>query len=109
MDKSTLGLIAALGAATAVSPAAANAPAAATAKILQPTSVAELLEPIADPVATLSALQAERANKPVQVANDVTIGVPGVTVHHHHHHYHHRRYVIVHHHHHHHHHHYNNY
>jgi hypothetical protein len=104
MEKTTLGLIAALGAAAAT-PASAYAPSAATAKVLQPTSVAELLEAIADPVATLKAVRDESARKPVEVADDVTIAVPGVGMHHHHHHHHHRRMVIVRHHHHHHHHH----
>jgi hypothetical protein len=99
MEKTTLGLIAALGAAAAT-PAGASAP-SPSAKILHPTSVSELLEPVANPVETLAALKAQRALEPVEVADNVTIALPGV---HHHHHHHHRRVIVVHHHHHHHHH-----
>jgi hypothetical protein len=101
MDKLTLGLVAAIGAAAAT-PALAEAP--ATAGITNPTSVAELLEPVSNPVQTLQALKAEQDPKPVQVAEDVSIGLNGVHVHHHHHHHHHHVVVIHRHHHHHHHH-----
>ncbi len=108
MEKTTFGLLVALGAAAAT-PASANAPANAAYSINHPTSVAELLDPVADPVATLSALQAQHQNEPVEVAqNGLYLGPNGLSMHHHHHHhyrhrgyYNHRR--------HHHHHHHNNY
>jgi len=102
MEKTTLGLIAALGAAAAT-PASANAPANVVYRIIHPASVAELLDPVADPVATLSALQQQRPLGSVEVA-DMSIGVNGVTMHHHHRHYHHYYHHRRHHHHHHHHH-----
>jgi hypothetical protein len=103
MEKTTLGLLAALGAAAAT-PASAYAPAAAANSILHPTSVAELLAPVANPMETLSALQSQP--KPLEVADELTIGVPGVVLHHHHHHHHHHMFFRHHHHHHHHYHHY---
>ena len=105
MEKTTLGLIAALGAAS-MAPGAAGASTSAADKILNPTSVAELLDPVAEPVATLDDLLAQRQLEPVEVADaEVSVGVGGVSVYHHHHHHHHRRRVIIYHHHHHHHHH----
>jgi hypothetical protein len=97
MDKTTLGLIAALGVAAAT-PASANVPANAVHAITHPTSVAELLEPISNPVATLGALQEQPRPEQVELA-DMSIGPDGVTMHHHHHHHYYRR---RHHHHHHH-------
>jgi hypothetical protein len=102
MDKLTLGLVAALGAAAAT-PALAEAP--ATQKITNPASVAELLDPVSNPVETLNALRAEQNSKPVRVAEELSIGLGGVHVRHHHHHHHHHMVVIRRHHHHHHHHH----
>jgi hypothetical protein len=93
MEKTTIGLIAALGAAAAASPAAASAPPSAADRILKPASLAELLEPVADPVATLKEMDA-RQLEPVEVADET------VVYHHHHHH----RVIIMRHHHHYHHH-----
>ena len=105
MEKTTLGLIAALGAAVAT-PASANTPESAAYRIMHPTSVAELLDPVADPVATLSALQKVPPSDQVEVAqNGLYLGPDGLSMQHHHHYrnrayYRHRR---------HHHHHHNNY
>jgi hypothetical protein len=110
MDKLTLGLVAALGAAAAT-PALAEAP--ATQKITNPASVAELLDPVSNPVETLRALRADQNSKPVRVAEELSIGLGGVHVHHHHyhhhhyHHHHHHHMVVIHRYHHHHHHHHN--
>jgi hypothetical protein len=112
MEKTTLGLIAALGAA-AVAPTAAHASASAVENIRNPRSVAELLEPVPNAVATMNALNAgERTLEPVEVAEvGITIGPGGVRIghrhhhhyryyhHHHHHHHHWRRYHHHHHHH----------
>lgn len=124
MDKTILGLIIAVSA-LAASPALASTSAAATDNITNPRSVAELLEPIANPVETLSALDAARQLEAVEVADaEIQVGPLGFGFGHHHHH-HHRYYSYHHHHHHyyrrhhhhhhqyyrrqHHHHHYNNY
>jgi len=80
MEKTAFGLIAALGAAV-VAPHAATAAATPTDRILNPTSVAELLDPIADPVATLNALQSQRQLEAVEDADMVA-----EDMHHHHHH-----------------------
>ena len=110
MEKTTLGLIAAVGA-FAATPALAAAPANVTDQVLKPRTVAELLEPISRPVETLAAVDAARQLEPVEVAQ-IYLGPDGVQIGHRHHHHHHH-YVYHHHHHHHvyhhHHHHYNNY
>jgi hypothetical protein len=122
MDKTTLGLIAAMGA-LAASPALASTSADVTDQIMKPRSVAELLEPIANPIETLARLDAARQLEAVEVADaEIQVGPLGFGFghHHHHHHYyrhhhhHHQHYIYHHHHHHHyyrhhHHHHYNNY
>ncbi len=112
MDKTTLGLIAAIGA-LAAAPALANTGGKGVDQVMNPRSVAELLEPIANPVDTLAQLEANRQLEDVEVADaDIQIGPLGIGVGHHHHH---RHYIYHHHHHHqfrrhhHHHHHYNNY
>jgi hypothetical protein len=106
MEKTTLGLIAALGAA-AVAPIAAKASAPAMGHILKPASVAELLDPVPNARATLDELNASgRTLEPVEVAEvGITIGPGGVRIgrRHHHHHHHHHFYRRHHHHHHHHH------
>lgn len=108
MEKSTIALIAALSAAS-VTPALAHAPRNAAERILNPGSIAELLDPIPNPIETLKALQASEP-APVQLADaDISIGVPGPWAHHHHHHHHRRRVYNYHHHHHHHHHHHYHY
>lgn len=103
MEKTTLGLIAALGASAAV-PAVANASAPSIARILNPTSLAELLEPVANPVATLEAFQSQRQLSPAE-ADDTTVADATVVVHHHHHHHDHHAVIVRHRYHHHHHHH----
>ena len=119
MDKTTLGLIAAVGA-FAASPALASATADANDQIMKPRSVAELLEPISNPVETLAALDAARQLEGVELAQaEIQVGPLGFGFAHHHHHHHYYRHYIYHHHHHqhryyyhhhhHHHHHYNNY
>jgi hypothetical protein len=111
MDKTTLGLLAAVSV-LAASPALAAAPADVTEQILRPRTVAELLEPIPQPIETLAKLDAAKQLEPVEVADaELNVGPLGVTVGHHHHH-HHRQYHHHHHHHHrqyHHHHHHNSY
>lgn len=119
MDKTTLGLIAAVGA-FAVSPALAAASADVTDQILKPRTVAELLEPIAKPVETLAALDASRQLEGVELAQaDIQINPFGFGYgngdgygygyqHHHHHQYYRRHYHHHHHHHYRHHHYYNN-
>lgn len=102
MEKTTLALIASLGAAC-VTPALANAPPSTVDRILRPTSVAELLDPIANPIEVMNDLQASQETNlaPVEVADaEISIGVPGIRFGHHHHH--HRRVYVYHHHHHHH-------
>jgi hypothetical protein len=106
MEKTALGLIAALGAAV-VAPGVATAAATPADAILNPTSVAELLDPVADPVATLNALQSERQLEAVEV-DDTTVAEDMVMHHHHHHHrviimrrHHHHHHFFRHHHHHH--------
>jgi hypothetical protein len=98
MEKTTFGLLAALGAAV-VAPNAASAAVTPTDRILNPMSVAELLDPVADPVATLNALQSERQLEAVEV--DDTMVAQDMMMHHHHHHH---RFMMMRHHHHHHHH-----
>ena len=100
MEKTTLGLIAALGAAAAATGAQASAP--ATDRILNPTSIADLLEPVADPVATLDALQDGRRLEAVETPEMQVAETVIIRRHHHHHHH---RYVVIRRHHHHHHHH----
>jgi hypothetical protein len=105
MEKTALGLFAALGAA-AVAPAAANASAPSSEAILNPSSVAELLEPVANPVATLNDLQ-QRQLEAVETP-DAEVAQLVVVRHHHHHHHvviirrHHHHHHFAHHHHHHH-------
>lgn len=102
MEKTAFGLLAVLGA-VAVAPAA-NAAAPASEAILNPTSVAELLEPIPNPVATLNDLQ-QRQLEAVEPA-DVQVAELVMVRHHHyyHHHHHHHGFMrrFYHHHHHHH-------
>lgn len=99
MDRTTLGLIAAIGA-MAATPAIANTSADATDQIMKPRSVAELLEPIANPVETLATLDSARQLEGVEVAQaDVQVGPLGFGIGHHHHH-HHNHYIYRHHHHH---------
>jgi hypothetical protein len=103
MEKTALGLIAAFGAAVAAAPASASVATASTDNIFNPTSVAELLDPIPNALAAMNELNAGgRTLEPVDVAElGVTIGPDGVRIgHRHHHHHHHWR---RHHHHHHHH------
>ncbi|MDE3177316.1 MAG: hypothetical protein KGM15_14530 [Pseudomonadota bacterium] len=100
MEKSVIGLVAAIGAVTPF--AAAHATAVTpedAANALRVSSVAELLEPVANAPAILAALaaspgeRAASADKGVQVAQ---------WYHHHHHHfYHHHHHHFYHHHHHH--------
>jgi hypothetical protein len=100
MEKTTLGLVAALSA-LAATPAAASLSQTATEDVLKPASIAELLEPIPNAVDVMQRLQAEgRMLAPVEVADDMEIGIPGLRFRRHHHHHHHYR---EHHHHHHHH------
>ena len=98
MDKTTLAFLAGVGA-FAAAPALANTPTDAAQNVLAPRSVAELLEPIANPVETLATLDAAKQLEPVEVADAVQIGPLGVVIGHHHHH-HHRHYIYHHHHHH---------
>jgi hypothetical protein len=100
MEKTTLGLIAALGAAAVPSVAGASTP--ATDRIFSPSSLADLLDPVDDPVATLDALQAQGQLGPAKVSDERVAEATLIVRHHHHHHHH---VVIVRHRHHHHHHH----
>jgi hypothetical protein len=97
MDKSMIGLIAALGAVAPLTSAqaAAVSPEAAV-QSLRVNSVAELLEPVPNAVAVLAAL--DSAPRPESDASTLK-GVRVAQWHHHHHHHHH----YYHHHHHHHH------
>jgi len=97
MDKTTIGLIVAVGA-LAVSPALASAPADVTEQILKPRTVAELLEPIPQPVETLAKVQAAQQLEGVEVAQ-IEVNPYGVTLGHRHHHHHHYNYHHHHHHH----------
>jgi len=86
MEKTALGLLAALGAA-ALAPACAHAAATPADRVMNPTSIAELLEPVADPVATLDALNSQRQLEAVEIAdNEQVAEMMGVRHHHHHHH-----------------------
>ena len=105
MDKSVMGLVAAIAAAAPFATAQAAVTPEEAARALNVSSVAELLDPVPNSAAILAALDANRkaetetADKGVQVAQ---------WHHHHHHHWyhhhHHHRYWRRHYHHHHHHH-----
>ncbi len=97
MEKTTMGLIAALGALVG-GPASANVSAVTSDNVLKPASVAELLEPIPNAVAVMKGLPADEGKTlaAVEVAEVVLVDP-------HHHHHHHHRVIVVHHHHHHHH------
>jgi len=82
-----------------VAPSAAMATASPADNVLNPTSVADLLEPVANPLATLNELQSQRQLEAVDV-DDAQVAETVVIRRHHHHHHHHV--VIVRHHHHHH-------
>ncbi len=100
MDKTRLGLIAAVGA-LAATPALASVSAEVTDRIMKPRTVAELLEPIASPRETLATLDAARQLEGVELADaEIQVGPLGFGFGHHHHH-HHRHYIYHHHHHHH--------
>jgi hypothetical protein len=107
MEKTALGLIAALSAAAAAGSASASVAPATTEKILNPTSIAELLDPIPNALATAKELDADgRTLAPVEVADALlSVGPDGVRLGHRHHHHHHVYYHHHHHHHYHHHHH----
>ena len=96
MEKTVIGLVAAMGALTPLAGAQATAMTSEEAnRALQVTSLAELLEPAPNALAVLIALDAERKSEP---AAGEAKGVQ-LAYHHHHHHHHH----FYHHHHHHHH------
>ena len=97
MEKTVIGLVAALGAAAplAAAQAAVVTPEDATSA-LRVSSVAELLDPAPNAVAVLAALD-ESGNSP---ATGETKGVQVAQYHHHHHHHHHHHWRWHHHHHH---------
>jgi len=95
MEKTSIGLIAALGAAVAASPVQASTPTGSDT-VLSVTSIAELLNPIPNALEKLRIVQAQ-----AEVRSDETQLAETLIIKHHHHHHHHYR-----HHHHHHHHHY---
>ena len=97
MDKSLIGLLAAIGAATPIAAHAAVTPEEAT-NALRVTSVAELLDPTPNALAVLTTLDSQ----PLIEANAAK-GVQVAWHHHHHHHhfYHHHHHHFYHHHHHH--------
>jgi hypothetical protein len=102
MEKTVIGLVAALGAVAPLAGAqAAVASSEDAANALRVGSVADLLDPVPNSAAILAALDAER--KP---AAPVSTEVKGLKVaqwhHHHHHYYHHHHHHYYHHHHHHH-------
>jgi hypothetical protein len=95
MDKTVLGLLAAIGFAAPLTAAQATAVTPEdAASALRVSSVADLLEPVPNPLAILAALNADPETAPADK------GVLLAQLHHHHHHHHH----FYHHHHHHHHH-----
>ena len=102
MDKSIIGLVAAIGAATPLAGAQAAVVSSEDAvHSLRAASVADLLEPIPNAVAVLAALDAAAKT---QAAANPTKGVQVAQWHHHHHHYrrhHHHHHYYYHHHHHH--------
>lgn len=104
MDKKIAGLLGAVAALTSADAAqAAMQPAPNPAETMRAASYADLLTPIPDALALLSADDAARAQRTAAEGAD---GVQVAQYHHHHHHHHHRRLLIIrrHHHHHHHHH-----
>jgi hypothetical protein len=108
MEKTLMGLVAAIGAAAPLAGAHAAVVSNDEAnRALQVTSVAELLEPVANPMAVLAALNSQPRSQSAPHENNVQLAW-----HHHHHHHHHHWYHHHHHHHHwyhHHHHHHHNY
>jgi hypothetical protein len=101
MDKTALGLVAALGAVVPLGTALASTPPDGPQRALHATSIAELLEPVPNAVDVMKATETERsaqAEQQQKLAQIIEFG-------HHHHHHHHRRFFFRHHHHHHHHHH----
>jgi len=96
MEKTLMGLVAAIGAAAPLAGAHASAVSTEDAtRALHVTSIAELLEPVANSTAILAALD----SAPVK---ETTTSVKGLQIaqwHHHHHHHHHRYYHHHHHHH----------
>ena len=103
MEKSVMGLVAAIGAVAPLAGAEAAVVSSHDAvQSLHAATIADLLEPIPNAVAVLAALDAAPA---AEVAKNPTKGVQVVQWHHHHHHYHHHYYHHHHHHYYHHHHH----
>jgi hypothetical protein len=106
MEKSIMGLVAVLGAAAPLAGAhAAVVSNDEATRALQVSSVAELLEPVANPMAVLAALDSAGSDKTRETQKNVEVA----QFYHHHHHHHHHFYRHHHHHHyyyHHHHHHY---
>ena len=103
MDKSLIGLVAAIGAAAPLAGAeAAVVSSEDAARTLHAATIAELLDPIPNAAAKLAALDAAQTSS---AATNPTKGVQVVQWHHHHHHYyrhHHHHHYYYHHHHHHH-------
>ena len=83
MDKSIIGLVAALAAAAPLAHAEAAVSPEDAAKALQASSVAELLDPVPNSAAILAALDANREAQPAAAADK---GVQVAQWHHHHHH-----------------------
>jgi|SRR5579863_5345662 hypothetical protein len=99
MDKSLIGLIAAIGVATPFAGAHATAVTSEdAARALRVSSVAELLDPVPNSIAVLDALD----SNPQQEAAKADKGVQLAYHHHHHHYYHHHHHHMYWHHHHHH-------
>ena len=82
MDKSIIGLVAALAAAAPLAHAEAAVSPEDAAKALQASSVAELLDPVPNSAAILAALDANREAQPPAADK----GVQVAQWHHHHHH-----------------------
>ena len=98
MNKKVIGLMGgAISALALLGPArAASAAAPASAQTLAASSFEDLLQPLPNPVAVLSAMDEGRATRSKLVGGELTL------VYHHHHHHHHNQYYYHHHHHHHH-------
>ncbi|HXT07558.1 MAG TPA: hypothetical protein VN715_11545 [Roseiarcus sp.] len=113
MDKTLIGLVAAIAAATPFTVAQAAVTPEDAARALKVSSVAELLDPVPNSTAVLAALDANRETQTGAADEGVQVAQWHHHHHHHHHwwrhHHHHHWYWMRHHHHHHHHHHYYNY
>ena len=102
MDKTWMGLLAAVGAAAPLAGAQAAVTSGEAHAALRVNSVAELLEPVENAPAILAALDTERRSEAAERKGDVEVAQFYYHHHHHHHFYHHHHHHHWHHHHHHH-------